>query len=116
MEEDIAETGEAISKEELLRLYGLKNPIIGTIYKWMSSFGFKYNTIKKAYFVDGHEKPETVQYRKGYCQDYLHNKICWHCWAQFSLSEIKEIEKNDKAFARECAYTYIAKDTGVTMS
>ena len=80
IEDEKYETGEKISKDALLKQYGLTKLCLGTIYKWMASFGFKYCTSKKTYYVDGHEKPEVVIHRKAYCEQYLKDEIRCHRW------------------------------------
>jgi hypothetical protein len=54
------ETGEVITKNDLLKQYGLTKLSLDTIYNWMAVFGFKYSPVKKSYYVDGHEKPDPV--------------------------------------------------------
>ena len=77
----------------LLKQYGLSCVCIGTVCNWMKKLGFKYQVRKKAYYVDGHERPATVEYRKKNVQRYLMYKRRAHCWIQISLKESKELEK-----------------------
>ena len=39
-----------------------------TIYRWMTWLGFRYAPRKKGYYVDGHEKPATIQYQRDFCK------------------------------------------------
>ena len=90
IEEEKAETGEIISKEKLLKQYSLTKLSMDTIYSWMGSFGFKYSPSRKTYYVDGHEKPETVAYRKTYVTKYLQDEIRCFRWVQLCVAEIEE--------------------------
>ena len=60
IEEEKEETGETMTKDQILRQYGLSKLTMATFYNWMSAFGLKYSLSKKTYYVNGHEKPETV--------------------------------------------------------
>jgi hypothetical protein len=42
-----------------------------TVYHWLDHLGFKYEARKKGYYVDNHEKPETVAYRRHFVKCYL---------------------------------------------
>ena len=113
--EEREETGEILSKKQLLKQYGLTKLCIGTIYKWMASFGFKYCTTRKTYYVDGHEKPETVAYRKRYCNEYLHDELRCHRWIQLSTAEVVAVEKSNKEFIRDSGYEFKYPESGLTM-
>ena len=65
-----------------------------TIYNWMEVLGFKYSSNKKTYYVDGHEKPETVAYRKKYVQQYIQSEIQCFRWIHLSEDEVNELEKD----------------------
>ena len=60
--------GEKYEKEmrDLLREYGLKTICPSTIYRWLKKLGFVYEPRKKGYYVDGHEKPSTVEYQNNF--------------------------------------------------
>ena len=81
----------------------------------MASFGFKFSLSKKTYYVDGHEKPETVAYRKQYVHQYIQDEICCFRWIQLSTDEIEEIEKENDEFDRKKGYQYTDPLTGLTM-
>ncbi len=51
-------------KKNLLRQYGLELFSINTVYRRMRALRFKYEVRKKGFYVDGHEKPMTLEYRK----------------------------------------------------
>ena len=51
-----------LKKDLFLRVYGLRKLGITTIAKWMHAVGFQYKKREKHYFVDGHEKLETLAY------------------------------------------------------
>jgi hypothetical protein len=59
------ETTDSEYEEEKLKLfheYGLKCFSHSTTHRWMLQLGFCYETRRKGYYVDGHEKKATVQY------------------------------------------------------
>ena len=41
----------------------------------MFAFGFRFKKREKLYFVDGHERPETLAYRPVYTKKYLENEV-----------------------------------------
>ncbi len=71
------EKGEFVSEEyeveveKNLREYRLTNINPLTVYRWLIKLGFRYETRRKGYYVDGHEKPSTIEYRKQFVIRYL---------------------------------------------
>jgi hypothetical protein len=55
-------------QRELLAEYGLTKVSITTVYRWMVCLGFKYEIRRKGYYVDGHEKPATIEYHRQFCR------------------------------------------------
>ena len=92
----------AATKESYLRRYGLKCISMSTIVCWMHVVGFRYQNRAKHYFVDGHEKATTLEYRPAYTKRYLDLEVQAHRWIQFSIDESKILEVQG----------YVAKDTG----
>jgi hypothetical protein len=45
----------------LLEGYANKPPSVATVLRWMHDLGFKRDSAKKSYYVDGHEKPEQAK-------------------------------------------------------
>ena len=84
----------AVTKESYLRRYGLK-----CIFNVV---GFRYQDRATHYFVDGHEKATTLEYRPAYTKRYLDFEVQAHRWIQFSINESKKLE------VQGC----VAKDTG----
>jgi hypothetical protein len=61
-------------KEEKLQLfneYGLSCLCHVTTYRWMLLVGFHHETQRKGYYVDGHEKKATIEYRWDFCERFL---------------------------------------------
>jgi hypothetical protein len=69
---------------ELLKENWLTKLSIPTIYQWMSLLRFKYESRKKCYYVDGHEKPETKAYRKKFIKRYFEYKRLATDWSGMS--------------------------------
>lgn len=61
----------------------------------MNILGFKYCQRKKGYYVDGHEKPATVEYRRKFVQRYLKYERRAHRWIQITLEESKKLEREE---------------------
>ena len=58
-------------QDSLLQVY-LEYPIsISTTWRWLRRLGFSYDTRKKSFFVDGHERPNVVCRRNEFCLLYL---------------------------------------------
>ena len=93
IEQEKEETNETLSKKEILKQYDLTTLCLGTIYKWMSSFGFKFCLSKKTYYVDGHEKPETVVYCKEYVSQYLKTKPLVSNGSSYLLRKLKKLKR-----------------------
>ena len=115
IEEEKEVTGENMTKEQILRQYGLSKLTMATIYNWMSLFGFKYSLSKENYYVDSREKPETVEYCKKYTEQYIKDEL--HCfrWLQLTNAEVEQIESEKQDFDRNIAYQYIDPTTQLTM-
>jgi hypothetical protein len=63
------------------------------VYRWLIKLGFGYETRRKGYYVDGHEKPDTIQYRKQFVTRYLQYEHCAHRWVQITNQEAVELEQ-----------------------
>ena len=50
--DDVDDDVISASKKEFLKFYGLKEICIGTVYRWMTALGIKYDSRKKNYYVD----------------------------------------------------------------
>jgi hypothetical protein len=59
----------------------------------MQKLGFKYEPRRKGYFVDGHEKLATVDYRKQFVMRYLSYEPQAHCRIHILLLGALELEK-----------------------
>lgn len=96
-------------KDLFLQSYGLKKLGITTIAKWMHAVGFRYKKREKHYFVDGHERPETLAYRPVFTKKYLDNEIRAHRWIQLTLDESKELESKGLV-PLNCGYNFVDDD------
>ena len=113
---DIREnTGDNLDTKQVFKLYVLTCLCVGTIYKWMVLFGFKYLAAMKTYYVDGHEKMETIVHQKQYVSQYVKNKVQCFRWVQLTIEEIEKIEKEDPTFERNNGYKYQDNQNQLTM-
>jgi hypothetical protein len=89
----------------MYREYGLKKICPSTIYKWLKLLGFRYEPRRKGYYVDGHEKPETISYRNKYVQRYLQYERRMYRWIQISAEE-SEKKVQQGLVPRNSGYRY----------
>ena len=75
------------TKVDLLKEYGLKTLTVSTVNVWMSVLGFKYEPMKKCYYVDNHESPENVLYRSKFVTRYFEYEICSYRWYHITAVE-----------------------------
>ena len=59
----------------------------------MVKLGFKFEPRKKIYYVDTHENPENIAYRKKFITRYFEYELRSHCWYQISKDEKMEYVK-----------------------
>ena len=68
----VADQQPSQNTKDFLKSYGLHKVSMSTVLRWMHTVGFRYKTrSNKHYFVDGHEKPETLAYRPVFTKQYL---------------------------------------------
>jgi hypothetical protein len=101
------------TRTAFLQSYGLSTISIATIARWMHACGFRYKKREKHYFVDGHERPETLKYRPVFTKEYLGYEIRAHRWLQMTLEELNELLPEGK-IAAHSGFHYTASD-GVSM-
>ncbi len=90
---------------QVLKPYRLTCISISTVSRWINVLGFKYELRKKGYYVDGHEKPATIEYRKAFCERYLAHEARMHRWAQVKEEVAKALEeKGDTTPGSGCYY------------
>jgi hypothetical protein len=108
---DEIQQGEGYQTEmcKVIKKYGLTKVCPATVYKWMKYLGFKYETRRKGYYVDGHEKPSTVEYRSKFVKWYLQNELHMHRWIQVTREEARKLEEDGKV-AEKSGYTYLNAD------
>jgi hypothetical protein len=71
----------------------------------MKLLGFKYEPQRKGYYVDGHEKPATVAYRKDFVSRYLTEEVQMFRWIQITKEESEKLEDEGK-IAKNTGYVY----------
>jgi hypothetical protein len=101
------------NKASFLQSYGLSTISIATMARWMHACGFRYKKREKHYFVDGHERPETIAYRPVFTKKYLAYEVRAHRWIQITLDESNALvlEGNITADSGYCYKT----DDGIDM-
>jgi hypothetical protein len=101
------------TRDAFLQAYGLSKLCVTTVARWMHACGFKYRKREKHYFVDGHQRPETIAYRPLFTKRYLDLEIRAHRWLQITLEKSIELEAS-KNLAINCGFNYVTDD-GVAM-
>ena len=84
-------------KDCLLRVY-LESPIsLSTTWRWLRRLGFTYDTRKKSFFVDGHERANVVFRRNEFCTHYLTKlESRAHRWIQVTAETVEEWRREKK--------------------
>jgi hypothetical protein len=95
--------------KEYLRPYGLTCVSPSTVYRWMIRLGFRYEPRRKRYYVDGHEKPATVEYRWAFCKRYLVYEQCMHRWIQVPEHVANELQGKGEV-TKGSGYKYTSDD------
>jgi hypothetical protein len=54
-----------------LKAHRLESMSLTTTWRWMRLLGFQYDTRKKSFYVDGHERDDVVATRSTFCKRYL---------------------------------------------
>ena len=87
------------SMQLFLNAHGLKTLSMHTVWRWMHLLGFKHDSRKKSFYVDGHERDDVVDSRRVFCRKYLteYEPRCRR-WIQLSQEEAKVIEGIDIEF------------------
>ena len=85
-------TEKPVDDEEIELRYGIKTWCEETVRRWMKAAGFKYSERKKHFYVDNHEHPLIVAYRKEFTERYLKRERRMYRWVQVPLRVAKKIE------------------------
>ena len=71
----------------------------------MRSLGFKYAPRKKCYYVDGHERPDNVRYRRKFVHRYLFEyEPRTYRWIQLTEQQVDELAAKEQTFKKEDAF------------
>ena len=97
-----------------LSSHGQTTLSITTISRWMHAVGFRYKKCEKHYFVDGHERPETIVFsRPIFTNKYISFELRIHRCIKITKVDSKLLERNGD-IAENCGY-YYNTDDGVEM-
>ena len=79
-----------------LKAHGLHSFSLSTAYKWMTLLGFRHDSRKKSFYVDGHEREDVIQDRIVFCKEYLTQFEPFCCrWVQVSKEKAASIKGVD---------------------
>ena len=99
-------------RSSLLQDY-VKNPIsMTTTWRWLRRLGFIYDTRKKSFFVDGHERLDVVVRQNEFCTLYLTQlEPCAHRWIQVTAETVEEWKREGKMSEdHTCGFKYTSAD------
>ena len=102
---------QCLTKQELLKHYGLSTFGITTAWRWMRALGMRYDERRKNYYVDGHERDDVVVSRWIFIRKYLQREIQMHRWVQITEKEMQKLDDN----LINVGYHYVNPDTGDSM-
>ena len=75
--------------KRMIRRWQVKPPSPVTAWRWLRSCGFSYNSTKKSFYVDGHERVENKLHRRQFVDTFLTK---WeprcHRWIQVPLQDL----------------------------
>ena len=81
-------------KQMLFSEYRMKSLTLATTFSWMSKLGFNYYPRKKCYYVDSHESPENIAYRKEFISRYFKYEIRAYRWYAITKEERDKLVSN----------------------
>ena len=89
---DLSENPDNKAINSFLNAHGLESMSLTTTWRWMCLLGFCYETRKKSFYVDGHERHDVVASRSAFCRRYLteYEPYCRR-WVHVSVVEAKAI-------------------------
>ena len=78
---------------KLVDRYLANPPSYSTVVRWVAYLGFKRETAKKCYYVDGHEYPEQIEHRSKLTEEYLTElEPRSHRWVHLSQTEYDDLK------------------------
>ena len=88
---------------------------ISTTWRWLRRLGFTYDSRKKSFFVDGHERPNVVCRRNEFCTQYLTKlEPRTHRFIQVTAETVERWRREDKISEDDKrGYNYTAGDTNM---
>ena len=89
---DVSDGDTSSIRNAFLNAHSLESMSLTTAWRWMRLLGFQYDTRKKSFYVDGHEREDVVSARSVFCKRYL-TEFEHYCnrWVQVSVDEAKTI-------------------------
>jgi hypothetical protein len=111
-EEDERNEDNTRVQDSILQDY-LDSPIsISTAWRWLRRLGFSYDTRKKSFFVDGHERPNVVFKRNEFCTRYLSKlEPRTHRWIQVTKETVEKWKREKKILENDTrGYHYLSAD------
>ena len=84
------------TKDKPQEKHGLTTLCQDTVGEWLIKLGFKYNYSVKNYYVDSHEKKDTIWYRWNFIDQYLLLEKCMFRWIQITADEPEQYEGYEK--------------------
>jgi len=96
-----------VTVEQLLRESQLRVLSLKTVLSWMHVLGFKYESRKKHFYVDNHERSEVKKYRdKDFILRYLDREFRQHRWIRLLETDAQKYI-DDGEISETHGYNYV---------
>ena len=86
----------AVSRNKVLKYYGLDTFSTTTAWRWMRTLGMHYCDTKKNYYVDGREWMDVVLYRWEFVKEHLQRELIMFRWIPISYDAEKKLEDGNE--------------------
>ena len=80
--QDVVDIVESPELQEVLALKGISKPSISlkTALRWLEKLGWSYGKLKNGMYLDGHERSDVVEYRRGFVERWMGYDRRFHQW------------------------------------
>ncbi|KAI0280561.1 hypothetical protein BC826DRAFT_924333 [Russula brevipes] len=80
--EDVVEIVASPEIQEVFAQKGVTKPSISvrTAHRWLEKMGWTYGKLKHGLYLDGHERPDVVEYRQQFVERWMGHERRFHRW------------------------------------
>jgi hypothetical protein len=82
--QDVVDVVASPKMQEVFALKGISKPSISlkTALRWLENLGWTYGKLKNGMYLDGHERSDVVEYRRGFVERWMGYERRFHRWDQ----------------------------------